>query len=187
MPNSGKLVDIDMNVAGDEKIDVAVAIVIGPGGAGAEASGGHAGFLGYVFKLAIAEIVIERVAAEAGDVDILQAVVVVIGDGHAHAPAFASEAGGLGDVSEFEIASLGVGVLMVERDHGIAALAIALNRGTVDGDDVELAVVVAVDQSDAPAHRFHDVSLIGRRNVWNSEASLLRDIFKLREGWTGRW
>jgi spore germination cell wall hydrolase CwlJ-like protein len=79
---------------------VAVAIVIGPGRAGAEAASADAGLVGYVFELAVAQVVIERVAAVAGDVNILQAVVVVIGYGYAHAPAFAREARGLGYVGE---------------------------------------------------------------------------------------
>ena len=62
-----------------------------------------ASFFRHIFKLAVAQIVIERVAAVAGDVNILQAVVVVIGHGDAHAPALAREAGGLGDVGELRM------------------------------------------------------------------------------------
>ena len=137
-------------------------------------------FVGHVFELAVAQIVVERVAAEAGDVDILQAVVVVVGDSDAHAPALARQTGSFGDIGKFQIVILGIGILMIERDHRIATLAIAFHRRSVDGDDVELAVVVAVDQADATAHRFHNVFLVGRRNVRNGEAGLLRDVFKLR-------
>jgi len=176
-----------VNVTRDKKIDAAVAVVIGPGGAGAESAGAYSGLFGYVFKLAVAQVVIERVAAVAGDVNILQAVVVVIGYGHAHAPAFVSQSRGAGDVGEVDfvilkISILRVAILMIERDHQIAARAIALHCGTVDRDDVELAVVVAIDQPDAAAHRFDDVFFIGRRNVRNCEASFLREVFELRQG-----
>jgi len=76
---------------------------------------------------------------------------------------------------EFEIR-----VLMVERDHGIAALAVAINRGAVHGDDVQLAVVIAIDQPDAAAHGFDNVFLVGRRKVRNGEPRFLSDVFKLR-------
>ena len=89
-----------MDVARDEQVDVAVAIVIGPGRAGAEAAAAHSGFFGYVLELAVAQVVIEHVAAKAGDVNIVEAVVVVIGHGDAHAPTFSREARGFGDVGE---------------------------------------------------------------------------------------
>ena len=70
---------------------------------------------------------------------------------------------------------------MIERDQRIAALLVALDGRTVDGDDVEFAVVVAIDQADAAAHGFDNVFFVGRRNVRDGEASLLGDVFKL---WT---
>ena len=105
---------------------------------------------------------VERIAAESADVDILPAVVVKVGDGDAHAPSFAGQAGLFGDVGELQVASAGITILMVERNQRVAALAIALDGGTVHGDDVELAVVVAVDQTDAAAHGFHDVLFVRR-------------------------
>ena len=47
---------------------------------------------------------------------------------------------------------------MVERDHGIASIAEAIDGGLIHGDDVEIPVVVAVDQASATAHGFHDVA-----------------------------
>jgi hypothetical protein len=67
---------------------------------------------------------------------------------------------------------------MIERDHRVAALAVALHGGAVHGDDVELAVVVAIDQADASAHGFDDVLFVGGRNVRDGKAGFLRDIFK---------
>ena len=117
---------------------------------------------------------IERVSAEAGDVDIRQAVVVEVGDGHAHAPAFAGQAGGAGDVGEFEIR-----VLMVERDHGIAALAIAIDAWNRYRDDVELAVVIAIDQTGAAAHGFDDVFLFRSGNVGDGQAGFFGDVLEM--------
>src|SRR5271154_447728 len=191
----GQVVHIDVDITRDKKIHAAVAIVVSPGGASAESACAHAGLVGYILKLAVAQIVIERVAAVAGNVNILQAVVVVIGDSHAHAPALARETGGLRDVGKFKIVTLRIGILMIERDHQVTTLAIARHRRSVHGDDVEFAIVVAVDQTYAAAHGFDDVFLIGRGNMRDRQPCLLRDIFKLWErtlsvlffGRKGRW
>ena len=173
-----------MHVARDKQIDVAIAIVVTPSRASAESAANHASFVGHVLELAVAQVVIESVAAEAGDVDILQAVVVIIGNGHSHAPTFARKSGGFCDVSEFGNAAPGVAIvrlLMVERDHGIAALAITRNGRTVDGDDIEFAIVIAIDEANAATHGFDNIFLVGRRNVRDGKAGFLRDIFKLRQ------
>jgi hypothetical protein len=70
---------------------------------------------------------------------------------------------------------------MVERDHGIAALSKMIDGRTVRHDDVELAIVIAIDQAHPAAHGFNDVLLVRSRNVRNGEANFARDIFELRE------
>ena len=168
-----QFIHVKVNVAGDEKIYVSVTIVVSPGRAGAEAARGHAGFIRDIFKLAVAQIVIQRVAAVAGHIDVGQTVVVVIGDRDAHAPAFAGQSGRLGDVSEFETI-----VLVIERDHGIAALLVAVDGRSVHRDDVEFAVIVAIDQAGAAAHRFDDVTFLWRRNVRDGQTDLFGDVFE---------
>src|SRR5438128_1495072 len=105
----------------------------------------RAGIVGDVEVGPAVVVVVAPGCAESADVDILPAVVVKVGDGDAHAPSFAGQAGLFGDVGELQVASAGITILMVERNQRVAALAIALDGGTVHGDDVELAVVVAVD------------------------------------------
>ncbi len=84
-----------------------------------------------------------------------------------------SQTGSAGDVGEFEIR-----VLMVERDHGIAALAIAIDGRSVHRDDVELAVVVAVDQAGAAAHGFDDVFLFRSGDMGDGQARFLGHILE---------
>src|ERR1700730_9597301 len=151
----GQLVDIDVHVARDKKIDLAVAVVVGPGRSGAEASAGYACFISHLFKFAVAEVVVEGIAAESGYVNVLQTVIVVVGHGDAHAPAFATEARGLGDVGELEI-----GILVIERDQGIATVTVAIHGGSVHRDAVELTVIVAVNHTDASAHGLDNVTLV---------------------------
>ncbi len=78
-----------MGVAGNEQVDVAVAVVVAPGGTGHEAAAADTGFVSDVFKLAVAEIVVQDAAGVTGDKEVELAVVVVVGDGHAHTPALA--------------------------------------------------------------------------------------------------
>ena len=61
-----------------------------------------------------------------------------------------------GDVFEFEI-----GFLMVEGDQRIAALFEALDGGSVHCNDVELAVIVAVNESNTATHGFDNVTFFG--------------------------
>ena len=79
------------------------------------------------------EIVVKSVAAVSGEVNIGQAIVVIVADGDAHSPAFAREPCGLGDVGELE-----TGILMVEGDSGISALAIVLDGRAIGDNDIEL-------------------------------------------------
>ena len=67
---------------------------------------------------------------------------------------------------------------MVERDHGVAALAIAVDGGTVHRDDVELAVVIAIDQAGAAAHGFDNVFLFRSGNVGDRQAGFFGHIFE---------
>src|ERR1700677_620505 len=139
-----------MNRARDKKVNVAVAVIICPGSASTEASTAHSSLVRYIFKFAIAQIVIKRIATEAGDVNILQAVVVIIGHGHAHAPAFSRQPGGFRYVSEMWVAIVLVCVLMrilvIKRNHQVAARAVMRHRRAVYGDDVEFSIVVAVNK-----------------------------------------
>ena len=71
-----------------------------------------------------------------------------------------SETRFLGDVGELE-----VGILMPECDEQIATvLTIA-----VDGEPLTItmsaAIVIAVEEADAPAHGFDDVMFVGGRNM----------------------
>src|SRR6266850_2746806 len=78
-----QIVHIHVSVTGDEKVHIAVTIIVAPGRAGHKAAAAHAGLVGNVFKLAIAQIVVKRVPSVAADKQVELAVVVVIGDSHA--------------------------------------------------------------------------------------------------------
>src|SRR5215471_20047382 len=98
-----QVVHVHVNVARDEQIDIAVAVIVGPGSAGGKAAAAYTRLVGDVLKGAITLAAIERVSAVAGDEEVEIPVVVEIGDGDAHAPALAREPGLLRDVGELEI------------------------------------------------------------------------------------
>ncbi len=168
-----QMVHVEVNVSGNIQVYEAVAIIVSPGRAGAESARGHTGFVGHVLKFAISQVAVERISAEPGDVDVGQTIVIEVSHGHAHAPALASQSRSVGDVGEFEIR-----VLMVERDHGIAALAIPVNARSVDRDDIELAVVIAVDEPGTAAHGFDDVFLFRSRNMRYRQPGFFCDVLK---------
>ena len=68
---------------------------------------------------------------------------------------------------------------MVERDQRIAALAKVFDGRPVCHNDVELAIVVAIDQPHPAAHRFDNVLFIRSRNVRNSEADFAGNVLEL--------
>ena len=70
------------------------------------------------------------------------------------------EVGGFRDIGKLEIR-----ILMVERDHGIAALAEMIDCRSVHSNNVEFPVIIAINQPDTSTHGFHDVLFFGRRNM----------------------
>src|SRR5215469_15841365 len=54
-----QFVHVNMNVARNEQVDFAIAIIVGPGCAGAETSGSHPGLLGHVFEFAVSAIAVK--------------------------------------------------------------------------------------------------------------------------------
>src|SRR5262249_57116041 len=117
-----KMIHIDMHVTGDEQIHVAVTVVVSPGCPGAEASHAYSGLFRHVFKCAVALVVVKDIAAVAGYVEVQKAVVIKIRNCHAHTPAFARQPRFFGDIGELQ-----VGILVIQGDHGIPALAISVN------------------------------------------------------------
>src|ERR1700691_2928806 len=53
-----KVIDVHVEIAGTEQVYVAIAIIVSPRGAGAEAAPANAGFFRDVFKFAIAEVTV---------------------------------------------------------------------------------------------------------------------------------
>jgi len=85
---------------------------------------------------------------------------------------------------------------MIESDHGIATGAEAVDGRAVYQDYVELAVVVAIEETGAATDGIQDVTSFGGGDVGSGYAELPGDISEDRDGWekiaigfvlTGSW
>src|SRR5205807_9141885 len=92
-------------------------------------------------------------------------------------PSFARESGFFGDVRELQIA-----FLMIEGNHRVATLLVAVDGRSIDGKNVELAIIVTVDKAHAAAHGLDHIAFVGRGNMRNGQAGLFADVFKSRGG-----
>ena len=157
LPNSGRVVEVDPDVAAHEQVEVSVPVVVREAAARRPAAALHAGLLGDVREGPSLVVAVERVAPEAGDVDVLPAVPVEVGGADAHGPARVADARLVRHVLELHVPEVAVeraasGIGVVGRVHGEGV-------GEVD---VEEPVVVVVEERDPAAHRLHDVLLLGR-------------------------
>src|SRR5712664_179427 len=172
-----------MDISRDKKVDIAVAIIVGPGRTGHEAAPTYSGFLGHVFELAISKAAVKRIASETGDKDVLLAVIIEVGDDNSHAPPLAGQPSRARDVTELRIF-----ILMVESNQRVATLAIMFNGGAIYHGNVQFAIVVAVKQADATAHRLDDIVLLGRGDMRRGQACLAGNVLELgrRRRWSFR-
>jgi hypothetical protein len=71
---------------------------------------------------------------------------------------------------------------MIESDHGIAACAEAVDCGAVYEDDVEPAVVIAIEETGAAADGIKDVAGFGSGYVRGGNAQLLGSVLENGDG-----
>src|SRR5581483_655819 len=84
----------------DEQVELAVIVVIDPGGAGAKARAGHAHFCRDISEFTVVEIVKKMSIADGRNVDVIIAVVVIVADRATQAIHLSSESGLSGHIGE---------------------------------------------------------------------------------------
>ena len=94
--------DVEVHVIRDHEVEMAVAVVVHEGAAGAPglAGAGDTGFVADVGESAVAVVVVQHVVAVVSDIQVDVAVVVVVTDAHALSPAGVSEACFRRDIGE---------------------------------------------------------------------------------------
>ena len=170
------------DVAIYNQVEQTVVIQVHPGRRSGPATAPHACLVRHVGESAVAVVVIKTVAAIAGDEEILVAVVVVIGNRNAHAVADSLQTRLLSDVLERSIGLLVVHAIPVFGPGLLWNEALRSRIGigcAVDQEEIETAVVIAVEQGNAGAHRLNQVFARGvRRLMQEVHSRLLRNIDK---------
>ena len=175
----GHVLDVEVDVVGDGDVELAVAIVVDEGAAGAPllAGAGDAGLFGDFAESAVALVVVEAVLAVAGYVEVGQAVVVVVADAGALAPAGVGEPGFRGHVGK------GAVVVVVEEMAGgcrAGRSCLGVQISAVDEKDVGVAVTVVVEDGNAGACRLQNVTFGGYSaiNIQHLDTGLRRHVFE---------
>ena len=165
---------IEIEIVGDEQVQLAVAIVIEKGAAGAPALGrGQAACLRLIAKRAVALVMPEHVAAPGGDEQVDAAVVVDVAGTDALAPVVVSDAALRGYVFKAQSAEV-----VIEEVRGRGTGAIEPVR--IDEEQVGKPVVVVIERGDAGARVLDDVHLllVGAGDVHARQPGLRGQVFK---------
>ena len=177
----GQIVEVEVDVVGDEEIGPAVGVVVAKGGTGGPGVvGRETGWRGDVGEGAVTVVAVEDDAAEAGDEQVRPAIVVVVSDDCTHGPAGRADAGGIGDVGEGAIV-----IVTVESAFGWFSSEGHGDAGGVGEVDIGPAVAVEVDEGDTAAHGFDDVALLGRGEVAEVNTGGGGDVLELGKGGGG--
>ncbi len=162
-----------LNIIGDEQVQLSVAIVIHPRGAGAEAGVLDSGCRGHVFEFAVALVMKEMVASESGDVDVVASVVIIVRHGYADAIHFHIQAAAARNIGERA-------VMVVAIKGGSAAPAARHPVFSVHQQDVDPAVAVGIEKRSAGAECLRQIFLSGLSGVVDElDPGLSRYISKL--------
>src|SRR6185437_4535789 len=117
------MMNVGVHVSRDKKVQVAVAVVVSPGRANAEAAAGDSRFLSDIFELAVPRVLVEDVVAITCDIDIGQTIIVEVAYRQPHAPTLRGQPRGLCDIGKVQTSALAI-----ERDHRIAAMQEVIDR-----------------------------------------------------------
>src|ERR1700738_3519880 len=97
------MIRVELDVAGNEKIDQAVTIIVAPRGSGRPPAQSDASFFRYLGESAVVVVVIQAILAVVGDVNVRPAVIVIVSDGDAKTPALVGNTGFVGDVRKSSV------------------------------------------------------------------------------------
>src|ERR1700730_3295900 len=169
------MIGIKLDGTRHKQIQTTTAVVIAPSSTRGPASYCYSRLFSDVAECTIVIVAIEAILAKVRDVDIRPAIVIEICDGYSEAPALVGDSGFFGHVSE------GTVTIVVEQ-HGPGRGLSSLQRGkcgAVQHIDIQPAVVIVVDQTDARAVNFDDRGLLQRPAAMfeGGEPGLSRVIF----------
>ena len=172
----GQMVAVEMDVSRNKQIQAPIAVIVAPRSAGRPIPQLHAGFFRDIGKRPVVVVVVQAVLAPVGHVNIRPAVIVIVCNGHADAPAVVGYAG-----LRCHIRKGAVVIVMEQRRMGWRLLAIQRIEGrAIHHVNIEPAVVVVVDQANAPAFGLDNVFLLRGPHLVGpmGQSGLLRYVFE---------
>ena len=179
LPGLGVLFEVEIHVVGDEKIEIAVAVIVDEGAAGApaRAGDGQPGFRRDVGEFAAAPVAVQDVGPVVGDQQIGVAVVIDIAYTGGLCPAGAGEAGFAADLGKMAPA-------VVAIELRVSRCCAPLKDGPVGDEDIVGSVAVVIEDGGAGSGALEQVFLLvlSAERVRESQAALSRNVDKADSG-----
>src|SRR5450432_27762 len=94
------MVQVVVDIAGHEKIQPAVAVIVAEGRSRGPVAQSDAGLFGDVRKGAVVIVVIKAILAEIANVDVRPSIVIVVPDGGTKTPAIVGDSRLFGDIGK---------------------------------------------------------------------------------------
>src|ERR1700676_4620301 len=173
--------EVEVNVGCDEKIELAIAIVIDKSATGAPglARTGYTGFSAHITEGTVAIVVVKNIFSVVGDVQVVESVVVVVANASSLTPTRMTQAGLFGDIGE------GAVVIIVVQVAGRRVRSVKrIERGSIDDENVRPAVIFVVKYRHAGASGFDDVffDVHSAKDDFCSQAGLLSLVGEISDG-----
>src|SRR5262249_1667940 len=103
-PPRRRILEVELEIVGDEEVEAPVAIDVDEGGRRAPARAGEPGFRSHLPEMPLAGVKIQTIGADLGDEDVEVAAVVDIADRDAVPPARAADPRAFGGIGEMNVA-----------------------------------------------------------------------------------
>jgi len=143
-----------LNVVANEKVELAVAVVVEPCGARPESVIADRGFLRHIAKVPAAIVVKQVVPIERSEIDVILAVVIVVADRYAHSVDFDIKTTPMRDIRKRAIA-----VIAVESCS--CSTPFRHEVPPVHEENVGAAIAIGIEEGHAGTHRFGQPLLTG--------------------------
>ena len=147
---------MQVDIVGNEEIQVTIAIVVQKGASRSPASIAfidQPGLLGNIGKCAISIVAVKNILTVISDEDILKAVVVIVPDGYSTGPSGTYQPSLLRDIGKRSVPIIFVEAITRIWNGRVHARAAQYK-------DIQPSVVVIVQEGDTATHRLNDVVLM---------------------------
>src|ERR1035437_1964513 len=167
-----KIVQIQIHIVRHKQVRPAIAIVVAEGRSRCP-SGiiAQACLFSDVSECSIAIIAIQHYPAEAGHQQIGPAIVVVVSDDGAHCPTRIADTGLIRHVGESSVV-----IVVIKRASRLLPGKRHLYALGVGEVDIGPSVAVIIDESNASAHRLHNIFLLWTRKMIELDAGRIGDV-----------